>query len=255
MYETGLIFLFFFTAMIYSSAGFGGGSTYLALLSSSLVDGGFMRTVAYVCNMIVTGQSNVRFFRKSWVKWSEVWPYFLLSVPLAFLGGMVRLSQGFYLAFLGLVLILAAFWMMLGAYQRRSWGMFDKKWVQIITGGGIGFLSGVVGIGGGIFLAPLLHSSNDLSSEKVAAISSNFIFVNALAGALGFYINHSFSFLAYEAWPLFLAVFMGGMIGNLWTIKGRGRAWIKLLTAILVGLIGLRLFVGNIMTVLTELWS
>ena len=255
MNETWLILSFFITAMLYASAGFGGGSTYLALLSTVHIDGGFMRAVAYACNMIVTGQSNVNYFKKRWIRWKEVWPFFLLSVPLAFLGGMVRLSQGMYLALLGLVLIVAAVWMLFSNKKRTAWGVFNTQVAQIGVGGAIGFLSGVVGIGGGIFLSPLLHSSKDFEADKIAAISSVFIFVNAFAGALGFFLNQKMSWIAFEAWPLFLAVLFGGLIGNFWTVSGKRKQWIRVVTAILVAIVGLRLFVGNIYQVLEALWN
>lgn len=239
-----LALAFFITAAVYSSAGFGGGSTYLALLSTLPPDAVFMRSVAYVCNSLVTAKSWHSFRKAGWIKWPEIWPYLLGSVPLAICGGLIRLEVKWYLFILGLSLCLSSFWMLLGFAHSPKWNFFIKKPTKIAAGAAIGFISGLVGIGGGVFLAPLLHISKDQNPKTIAGITSAFIFINSVVGACAFWLSSGISLHLDVSWKLFVAVILGGIIGTRFTINNKFKNYLRIATAVLIGIVGIRLLLN-----------
>ena len=231
---------FFVTATIYSSAGFGGGSTYLAFLSV-FPDAVFMRSVAYICNALVTAKSSYSFRKAGWMKWKDIWPYLMGSVPLAVLGGMIRLNTRSYLFILGFTLCFSAVWMLIGLSHTPKWNLFVRTPIKVIAGAAIGFVSGLVGIGGGIFLAPLLYLSKDQNPKTIAGITSTFILVNSVVGACSYWLSSGFTLHIAVSWKLFLAVLLGGVLGTFFTINNKWKNYLRILTAILIGVVGIRL--------------
>ena len=230
--------------MIYGAAGFGGGSTYLAILASFLPDAVIIRTVAYLCNILVTGKGSITFIRKGWIGFRDFWPWLLGSVPLAMLGGSIQLSLETYLPLLGMVLLIVALWMWFTRASNRSWGILKRLPAQITLGAGIGFLSGLVGIGGGIFLAPILHLSGEYDQKQVPGLTSVFILVNTFFGALVFWINNGFDFPMLYSWCL-IAVLIGAFIGQGYTTRDKLKHTVKLLTGIIIAIIGIRLILSQ----------
>ncbi|MGB0424865.1 MAG: sulfite exporter TauE/SafE family protein, partial [Flavobacteriales bacterium] len=204
-------------------------------------DAVFMRSVAYVCNALVTGKSAFSFRRAGWMKWSDIWPYLLGSVPLAICGGFIRLDTRWYLFILGFTLCFSAVWMIIGLSYSPKWNVFNKTPFKISAGAIIGFISGLVGIGGGIFLAPLLYLSKDQNPKTIAGITSTFILINSIAGACAYWLASGISLHLSVSWKLFLAVILGSVLGTFFTINNKWKNYLRIITAILIGIVGIRL--------------
>ena len=236
-----LAIFFFMIAVFYSSVGFGGGSSYLALLILANVDLFTMRSTALMCNIIVVASGTVIFYQQGYLNIKRSLPIVLCSVPLAFLGGYLPLSSGVIFITLGFALLIAAILLWVKPHVHSA----DKSTYPTAfgagLGGGIGFLSGMVGIGGGIFLSPLLNLLNWSSPKKIAAIASFFILVNSIAGLLGQWLQHPPYVDFHWSWPLLLAVFMGGQIGSRIATQNFSNSTIKRTTAVLVLIASLKI--------------
>jgi uncharacterized protein len=207
---------FAITAALYASVGFGGGSTYTALLTMAGTDYRILPAISLVCNIIVVTGGTIRYARAGEVPWRRVLPIVAVSAPLAVLGGLTPIRQPTFMLLLGLSLLVAG---LLLTFQRevpkaRQAGFAG---LPLVAGAALGYLSGLVGIGGGIFLAPLLHLIGWDKPRAIAATASLFILVNSLAGLIGQSTKLSASgeagaLIAY--WPLALAVLVGGQLGS-----------------------------------------
>ena len=170
-----VVVLFFLVAVLYSSVGFGGGSSYLAILALTGLSYMQFRAIALMCNIVVVSGGTYIFAKNGHYNWSKVIPLTLLSVPLAFLGGYIEIGKTTFFIILGLVLLVAAILMWLSKFilsQAKTSTSIRSKLMDGGTGGAIGFLSGMVGIGGGIFLAPILHLTNWDTPKRIAAAAS-----------------------------------------------------------------------------------
>jgi uncharacterized membrane protein YfcA len=244
-----LSFLFFLTAILYSSVGFGGGSTYLALLLIWGIPYQVFPIIALCCNIIVVSGNCFNYIKAGSVNIKLLSPFLILSVPFAFIGGSLQLDKNFFEILLFIVLTIAGLLLLL---KFRS---FDEtkevnnipKIISFLIGGVIGFISGVVGIGGGIFLSPVLLLIKAGKTRHIATTASLFIFINSISGLIG-QSTKSYIFIEiYNYWPLFLIVLIGGQLGNFLNIKILPTRVMILLTAGLVifvsARIGLRLFI------------
>ena len=239
---------FFAIAALYASAGFGGGSSYLALLALSDLAPGTIRPIALVCNLVVTGGSTVAFARAGITPWNRALPLVLASVPAAFLGGRVRLPREDYLLLLGGLLVLAGLLMLAGnrrgAEAEAEIGRRGAGAVALLIGMVVGFASGVVGIGGGIFLSPILFLTRWAGARAIAATTSLFIALNSLAGLAG-----QFSVGGDLDWRitgvLLLAVAAGGWLGTRLTVRRLSPRAIRNTAAALILLVGARLVYAN----------
>ena len=231
-----LIIGFFTIALLYSSVGFGGGSSYLALLALTSLSFTEFRAISLICNIVVVSGGTYIFAKSGHFNWKKIFPLVLFSVPLAFLGGYLKISQALFFILLGFSLLLASFSMFLNfKSEDESKLNYKKNTVRDgLFGGSIGFLSGMVGIGGGIFLAPLLHLTKWDTSKKIAATASFFILVNSISGLLGQITNPEFS-LNYELTFVLLAtVFIGGQIGSRIGANLVSQIFLKRATAVLI---------------------
>lgn len=235
-----LLLIFFGIALFYSSIGFGGGSSYLALLSLVLVNFYEIRTLALVLNVLVVSIGTFVFWRQKVFDWSSFWPFLLLSIPLAFVGAQLRLSEKVFFILLGSALILAAAFLVLQLLNKGSSARRLSKGSAMVIGGGIGLLSGLVGIGGGIFLSPTLNLMKWKNAKVVASLASVFILVNSIAGISGMVIRRTFTLEVDSALPILGAVFLGGLIGSQLSIR-MDLNIIKGLTALLVLYVGVRI--------------
>ncbi len=238
-----VVILFFFVAILYSSVGFGGGSSYLAILALTGLSFIQFRAISLLCNIVVVSGGTYIYFKNGFFNWKKMVPLVLLSVPFSFLGGYVEISQTFFFLLLGFTLIVAALSMWVSKYivdlPKQSTGKSVVK--DGFLGGLIGFVSGMVGIGGGVFLAPLLHLTKWDTPKRIAATASFFILVNSIAGLLGQYQNIDFYFEPNIAFILMLTVFLGGQIGSRLSASKIPPYVLKKITAVLIAFVGLRI--------------
>jgi len=239
--------LFFLAAVAYSSVGFGGGSTYNALLVLTGMDYRLVPAIALSCNILVVSGGVYHNLRAGHLSVSSLLPYIVLAVPMAWLGGRLPVSEQLFIGLLGFSLLLAAGQMLLKphAVQDVEEPVSANLWLTAMpVGGVIGFLAGITGIGGGIFLAPVIYLLRMASPRTVAGITSGFILVNSVAGLAGQMMKaDGFSPLAgvNEAWPLFIAVIVGGQIGSRLGVYKLSETWVKRLTAALILYVAARL--------------
>jgi hypothetical protein len=238
-----LALLFALTAALYASVGFAGGSTYNALLALAGVDYRVFPVVALVCNLIVATGGTVRFAQARLVPWRRLVPLLALSMPAAWVGGTLPVSKQLFLLLLGCSLLIAS--ILLFVQREREAEASRWPWLGTMLAGPIGLLSGIVGIGGGIFLAPVLHLIGWDRAKRVAAAASCFILANSLAGLGGQLTKLAGSpQLIEEAlgyWPLGLAVLVGGQIGSRVGVELLPAAWLRRLTGLLILYVAVRL--------------
>lgn len=235
-----LALLFLVTAALYAAVGFGGGSTYNALLVLTDTDYRVLPSIALLCNLIVVTGGVLQYRRSGDLDWRFALPFVTLSIPMAWLGGRVPIDQEAFVLLLGLSLLAAGMAMWLQPTQPSSSRPEPTKLTSafgVPIGGAIGFLSGMVGIGGGIFLAPALHLLRLAEPKRIAATSSLFIMVNSIAGLVGQTMKQGTTAhldrLTDDLW-LFLAVLIGGQIGSRLSAKALSGRVVKRLTAVLV---------------------
>jgi len=233
-----LTILFLFIAIIYSSAGFGGGSSYLAVLSLFGLEFVDLRMIALICNIVVVTSSVFLFSKHNYVKWRKIFPLILFSVPLAFVGGSMKIEARYFYLLLGISLFLSSIVMMIRTDKEIK--TFPKRSNGFI-GGGIGFLSGMVGIGGGIFLSPILHLTQWDKPKFIAATSATFILVNSLSGLMGQVCANGFDLSLQMITTLVLAVVLGSQIGIRVTIFKLNPTHVKMVTALVIMLVSVRL--------------
>ena len=242
-----LAIAFFVTALLYASVGFGGGSTYSALLALSGLDYRVLPLVSLACNIIVVAGSSWRFARADVTPWKGALLLTVLAAPAAFVGGLVAIDRESFLLLLGLSLVLTGVTMLVPL--REAVAGEPTRFAKAIPFAAVplGFLAGLVGIGGGIFLAPLLHLTRWNNARAIAATASLFILVNSLFGLAGQLLKHGpamFGAALVDALPLLIAVVVGGQIGSLLAVRVLPVKWIRWLTAALVAVVGVRLLAG-----------
>ncbi|MEP3224481.1 MAG: sulfite exporter TauE/SafE family protein [Parasphingorhabdus sp.] len=250
----GLALLFFLTATLYASVGFGGGSTYIALLALAELDYRLLPIIALLCNIIVVLGGSLRFQRNQLINWAKIWPILILSVPAAWIGGRLDIDQTSFLILLGVSLAAAGLLLLAEPLFQTARALKDDHWVRSrwfspLTGAMIGFVSGLVGIGGGIFLAPILLLTRWGDSRHVAAAASIFILINSISGLIGQMMKGQWTqadAILLDYWPLFLAVLVGGQIGSVMASKALPEQWIRRLTAILILYVALRILAQQI---------
>lgn len=240
-----LPFIFFFIALFYSSVGFGGGSSYLAILSLVLADFYEIRSTALILNICVVTIGTIVFLKNGVLKWKLIWPFFVFSIPLAYLGAQVRLSQKVFFLILGSALILAGIFMILKFIKSRLDSQEFSNSKKFLLGGSIGLLSGISGIGGGIFLSPVLNLLKWKDPRVIASLASVFILVNSVAGLIGLNVAGTFHLNVDLTIKLIIAVVLGGSLGSYLSNKKFNLKFLGILTAMLVFYVGLRLVLQN----------
>ena len=234
--------MFFIIAMVYASVGFGGGSSYLAILTFYSFPFQEMKLTALICNIIVVTGGTIIFIRHKQVDWKKVIPVVLVSVPMAFIGARLKLSEDTFFIILGISLIVAAIllWIKTRLVQESDLGLIKSHYLKDASiGGAIGFLSGMVGIGGGIFLSPILNLMKWDTPKKIAATASFFILVNSISGIAGQLSvlpkNIDFTHIGLLA----AAVLIGGQLGSRIGIKKFKPLAIRRVTALVVFIAGI----------------
>lgn len=238
---------FFVTALLYASVGFGGGSTYSALLALSGLDYRLLPLISLACNIVVVMGSSIRFARAGLTPWKKALVIVVLGAPASFVGGLTPIKEATFLTLLGASLVLTSLTMLIPVRGTTD-GMPTRaaRWMPLAAAP-LGYFAGLVGIGGGIFLAPLLHLARWHEARGIAATASLFILVNSLFGLAGQLAKNGPGLLgaAIEAGlPLLIAVVIGGQIGSLMAARLLPPHWIRWLTALLVLVVGARLLAG-----------
>ncbi len=237
-----LYVLFFGVALIYSSVGFGGGSSYLALLSLYGVPYLEMRAFALLCNITVVAGNTVSFHLRNLLDWQRFLPFLIVGIPLSFLGGFWRVDKDVYYLILGTALLFAALAMM---WKPAANVHFKRKHPSLLfnsaLGGGMGFLSGVVGIGGGVFLSPVLHLMGWGTARKIAALSSVFILFNAITGLLGQSFHPDFRIPLHPTIGLVTAVLTGSYLGRKLSFQYFSPLVIKRITGFIIGVVAFKI--------------
>lgn len=238
---------FLLTALAYASVGFGGGSTYNALLVLAEVDYRVLPSVALLCNLIVVTGGTIRAVKYRLLDVSLVLPFTLLSVPMAVIGGRLPVSREEFVLLLGTALLIAGLAMLLDrtAGERLFANSIANTWlVGLPTGAVLGLLAGIVGIGGGIFLAPVLHLLRATDPRRISATASVFIMVNSVAGLVGQTTKQTgaprLEAIA-DFLPLYIAVFAGGQLGSWLGFSLLSPRVLRRLTAVLVIYVAARL--------------
>ena len=239
-----LSILFFVTAILYSSVGFGGGSTYLALLLISGVPYFIFPVIALSCNIVVVSGNCFNYIRAGNLNLRLLIPYLIGSIPLAFIGGSLPIEKRLFEILLFLVLTIAGILLLLNF---RSYDDKEESYrkipiiISILIGGILGFISGVVGIGGGIFLSPILYLIKAGRPKHIVTTASLFILINSLLGIIGQLTKNVVISEIPNYWFLLLAVLIGGQVGNFLNLKIFPTRILALVTAGLVLFVAIRM--------------
>ena len=239
-----LSILFFITAILYSSVGFGGGSTYLALLLIWDIPYYIFPVIALFCNIIVVTGNSINYVRAGNHNFKMLIPFLIGSIPLAFFGGSLIIDKEVFEILLFLVLSLAGFLLLINNKNYEDKKIVIKKItysIAIFIGSAIGLISGLVGIGGGIFLSPILFLLKADKPKNIVTTASLFILINSISGILGQLTKENMLNELMSYFPLFIAVMLGGLLGNFLNLKIFSSRTLALITSLLVIFVSLRM--------------
>jgi len=244
---TLLVILFLVSAILYSSVGFGGGSTYLALLLIWGVPYFIFPVIALFCNIIVVSGNCFNYIRAGNLNFKLLLPYLVGSIPLAYIGGSLPVEKKLFEILLFLVLAIAGILLL---FNFKSYDDKDESYkkippiISVFIGGILGFISGVVGIGGGIFLSPILFLLRSGIPKHIVTAASLFILLNSIFGIIGQLSKNIVLSEIQNYWYLLLVVFIGGQIGNFLNLKIFPTRALALVTAFLVLFVAFRILIG-----------
>jgi len=239
-----LSILFIVTATLYSSVGFGGGSTYLALLLIWGIPYYIFPVIALLCNIIVVSGNCLNYVRAGNFNLKLLIPYLIGSIPLAFIGGSLQIDKSLFEIFLFLVLSLAGILLL---FKFKSYDDKEENYrkipiiISIFIGSLLGLVAGVVGIGGGIFLSPILFLLRAGKPKHIVTTASLFILINSLSGIIGQLTKNVVFNEISNYWILLLAVLIGGQIGNFLNLKVFPTKILALITSGLVIFVAIRM--------------
>ena len=239
-----LAILFLVTAILYSSVGFGGGSTYLALLLIWGVPYFIFPIIALLCNIIVVSGNCFNYIRAGNLNLRLLIPYLIGSIPMAYVGGSLPIDKRLFEILLFLVLAAA------GTLLLSNFKFYDDKEenyrkipiaLSILIGAALGFFSGVVGIGGGIFLSPILFLVRAGRPKHIVTVASLFILINSISGIIGQLTKNDVLTEVQNYWYLLATVLIGGQVGNFLNLKIFPTRVLAMLTGILVIFVAIRM--------------
>jgi len=239
-----LSIFFFITAILYSSVGFGGGSTYLALLLIWDVPYYIFPVIALLCNIIVVTGNSINYIKAGNHNLKLLVPFLIGSVPFAFLGGTLIINKEIFEILLFLVLSIAGVLLLIENKTYEDKNLIIKKlnfFISISIGSVLGLISGIVGIGGGIFLSPIIFLLKADKPRNIITTTSLFILINSISGILG---QLSKEYVLNEItlyWPLFLTVLIGGLLGNFLNLKILSNRLLAFTTSLLVIFVAIRM--------------
>lgn len=248
MFFLGLTFLI--TAFLYACIGFGGGSTYNALLVLGNTDYQIIPVIALACNIIVVSGGAWHFSRAKRVQMGRIFPWIAFSIPSSFVGGLVAIPEIYFISILGIALLLSGLKLLWPEGEcQTAIASNQVRFAPPILGTFLGLLAGITGIGGGILLAPVLHFLNWGSSKQIAAACTIFILFNSLSGIAGQLMKlHDYGLLSLIVphWVLFPAVIIGGQIGSWLGSSKVNEIVVKKMTAILILYVAVRLLLRSV---------
>ena len=239
-----LSIFFFITAILYSSVGFGGGSTYLALLLIWNIPYYIFPIIALICNIIVVTGNSINYIRAGNHNFKLLIPFLIGSIPFAFLGGTLIVDKAVFEILLFLVLSVAGLLLLINNKSYEDKEIIIKKinlFVSILIGSMLGLISGIVGIGGGIFLSPILFLLKADKPKNIVTTASLFILINSISGVLGQLTKETLLREIFVYWPLLLAVLIGGLLGNYLNLKIFSNRVLALITSMLVIFVAIRM--------------
>ena len=236
--------LFFITAILYSSVGFGGGSTYLALLLIWDIPYYIFPVIALVCNIIVVSGNSINYIRAGNHNFKLLIPFLIGSVPFAFFGGTLKIDKEIFEIILFFVLSIAGTLLLINNKSYQNNNLVIKKissFINFMIGSVLGFVSGIVGIGGGIFLSPILFLIKAEKPKVIATTASLFILINSISGILGQLTKENILTELPNYLSLFICVLLGGLIGNYLNLKIFTGRVLAILTSVLVIFVSIRM--------------
>jgi len=236
--------LFFITAILYSSVGFGGGSTYLALLLIWDIPYYIFPVIALVCNIIVVSGNSINYIRAGNHNFKLLIPFLIGSVPFAFFGGTLKIDKEIFEIILFFVLSIAGALLLINNRSYQNNNLVIKKissFINLMIGSMLGFVSGIVGIGGGIFLSPILFLIKAEKPKVIATTASLFILINSISGILGQLTKENILTELPNYLSLFICVLLGGLIGNYLNLKIFTGRVLAILTSVLVIFVSIRM--------------
>lgn len=232
--------LIFIAATLYSSVGHGGASGYLAAMAIFSMAPMEMKPVALTLNILVASIALKKYSKSGYFSWSIFWPFAVASIPFAYLGGLILLPSIYYKPIIGIVLIYTAFRFVMDATKPNYKIKQPYMPVILMFGAGLGFFSGLVGVGGGIFLSPLLILLKWEDVKKVSGVAAAFVLVNSIAGLFGFISSNTPQLP--EGLPIWaVAAIIGGYIGAEYGSKRFGNPTIKHLLSIVLLVAGIKM--------------
>jgi len=234
-----LLALLGLTAVLYSSVGHGGASGYLAAMALLSVAPAAMKPAALAMNIVVTLLVSVRLYRAGYFRWDVFWPFALTSIPMAFVGGGMQIADPIYKYVVGMTLLTAAarLWIKCQGPENPC---PPKMWVAMPLGAVLGFVSGLTGVGGGIFLSPLLLFLRWATVRTIAAVSAAFIFVNSISGLVGFAGNAPI--WSMELPLLAGTVLAGAWVGSEFAVRRLAPSSLNRVLGIVLGIAGCKMF-------------
>ena len=239
-----LSILFFVTAILYASVGFGGGSTYLAIMLIWDIPYYIFPVIALICNIFVVSGNSFNYIKAGNLNLKLLIPYLVGSIPLAFIGGSLEIDKNLFEIFLFIVLGIAGTLLLINF---KSYDDNESTYrnvpilISILIGGILGFVSGVVGIGGGIFLSPILFLIKAAKAKYIVTAASLFILINSISGVIGQLTKNVVLSDISNYWYLFLIVIIGGHIGNFISLKIFPSRLLALVTSGLVLFVAIRM--------------
>ena len=242
-----LSILFFITAILYSSVGFGGGSTYLALLLIWNIPYYIFPVIALFCNILVVTGNSINYIRAGNHNIKLLIPFLIGSIPFSFLGGTLIINKEIFEILLFIVLSIAGLLLMVNnkSYEKKEIKVKKLNFIiSFLIGSILGIASGIVGIGGGIFLSPILFLLKADSPKNIATSASLFILINSISGIFGQLSKENILNEVLLYWPLFFAVIIGGFLGNFLNLKIFSIRVLVLMTSVLVIFVAARIGYG-----------
>ncbi|HPF11459.1 MAG TPA: sulfite exporter TauE/SafE family protein [Flavobacteriaceae bacterium] len=229
-------------AFLYASVGHGGASGYLALMALFSFSPEVMKPTALLLNLFVAAIAFFHYYQSGYFSWKAFWPFAIASIPMAFLGGMIELDATLYRKFLGVLLIFAILKMLQVFGKERSEIRSVKIWQGLLVGGIIGYFSGLIGIGGGIVLTPVILLFHWGKMKEAAAISALFIWVNSAAGLLGQFTNEM-QLVSHSLLLVGMAL-LGGFFGSYLGSKKLNNLHLRYFLALVLGIASLKLLLA-----------